>query len=234
MSLGRTWCYVTWQRALESIVDSTTITKRFWVMLAGMPSGPFTLQQIHDMLNRGEIRWQQTLACPVGQGSWATLIATPGIGPTTIASTTATAMSLQPASLPSKDLKESGCSFQPSSSHDPPTHSSTGAIEHPSTTNAPSRTPELPASVPDRFLAYAMVASIACWLLNEVFGRALLLVAGQIWVVVGIRAILVGRMPEFSTRSKVKPLASRLIGAVLTILGVAAAATVINELTQNK
>lgn len=57
---------------------------QYWLLIDDVPSGPFTVKQIHDKLASGEITWQ-TPTCPLGGGGWLPLVQTPGIGPGVIA-----------------------------------------------------------------------------------------------------------------------------------------------------
>lgn len=78
--------------------DSRTDTRRFWVMNAGRPDGPFDVQKIHEMLTSGVIGWQAQ-ACLVGESKWTPLIETPGVGPTAIP--VASIVAGKPPALPS-------------------------------------------------------------------------------------------------------------------------------------
>jgi hypothetical protein len=52
----------------------------FWVLSGEVPTGPYSLDQLHDRLASGELSWQ-TPACPVGASRWLPLLRTPGVGP---------------------------------------------------------------------------------------------------------------------------------------------------------
>ena len=53
---------------------------QFWLLTGEVPTGPFTVAQIHAELAAGRATWQ-TSACLVGGNSWQPLIQTPGLGP---------------------------------------------------------------------------------------------------------------------------------------------------------
>jgi hypothetical protein len=53
---------------------------RFWLLTGAVPDGRFTRVQLREKLAGGQITWQ-TLACPVGGGTWLPLLQTPGFGP---------------------------------------------------------------------------------------------------------------------------------------------------------
>jgi hypothetical protein len=55
-------------------------TEQFWLLTGEVPSGPFTVAQIHDKLATGDATWQ-TPACPVGGSAWLPLVRVRGIGP---------------------------------------------------------------------------------------------------------------------------------------------------------
>lgn len=55
--------------------------EQFWLLTGEVPSGPFTVAQVHAELAAGRANWQ-TPACPVGGAVWLPLVRTPGIGPT--------------------------------------------------------------------------------------------------------------------------------------------------------
>ena len=56
-------------------------SEQFWLLTGEVPSGPFTVVQVHSELAAGRATWQ-TPACPVGGSTWLPLVQTPGIGPT--------------------------------------------------------------------------------------------------------------------------------------------------------
>ncbi len=64
-----------------------TPAAQFWLMTGEVPSGPFTVDQVHAEVAAGRATWQ-TLACPVGtaDATWRPLVQTAGIGPLAIAS----------------------------------------------------------------------------------------------------------------------------------------------------
>ena len=53
---------------------------QFWLLAGEVPTGPFTVAQIHAELAAGRATWQ-TSACPVGSNGWQPLVRTPGFGP---------------------------------------------------------------------------------------------------------------------------------------------------------
>ena len=53
---------------------------QYWLLIGEMPTGPFTVAQIHAKLATGDATWQ-TPACLIGAGEWLPLVRTPGIGP---------------------------------------------------------------------------------------------------------------------------------------------------------
>lgn len=55
-------------------------SERFWLLTGEVPSGPFTVDQIHAKIASGDATWQ-TPACPVGGSTWLPLVQTSGIGP---------------------------------------------------------------------------------------------------------------------------------------------------------
>ena len=59
-----------------------TPAAQFWLMTGEVPSGPFTVEQVHAEVAAGRATWQ-TLACPVGtaDATWRPLVQTAGIGP---------------------------------------------------------------------------------------------------------------------------------------------------------
>lgn len=60
--------------------DAQPTTDQFWLLTGDVPSGPFTVAQVHAKLATGDATWQ-TPACAVGGGQWLPLLQTPGIGP---------------------------------------------------------------------------------------------------------------------------------------------------------
>ena len=54
--------------------------EHFWLLLGEVPTGPFTVAQIHAQLATGDATWQ-TPACPVGASTWLPLLRVRGIGP---------------------------------------------------------------------------------------------------------------------------------------------------------
>lgn len=64
-------------------------TEQFWLLTGEVPSGPFSVAQVHAELAAGRATWQ-TSACPVGASTWLPLVQTPGIGPSAPRSTTGT------------------------------------------------------------------------------------------------------------------------------------------------
>jgi hypothetical protein len=52
----------------------------YWLRAGDVPSGPFTVEQIHQKLAAGEVAWT-TSTCRVGGSEWLPLVKTPGIGP---------------------------------------------------------------------------------------------------------------------------------------------------------
>jgi hypothetical protein len=61
---------------------TATPAAQFWLMTGEVPSGPFTVEQVHAEVAAGRATWQ-TLACPVGTAdtTWRPLVQTAGIGP---------------------------------------------------------------------------------------------------------------------------------------------------------
>lgn len=53
---------------------------QFWLLTGEVPSGPFTVDQIHAKIATGDATWQ-TPACPVGGSTWLPVVRTPGLGP---------------------------------------------------------------------------------------------------------------------------------------------------------
>lgn len=53
---------------------------QFWLMTGSVPTGPFTVTQVHAELAAGRATWQ-TPACPVGGATWMPVVRTPGLGP---------------------------------------------------------------------------------------------------------------------------------------------------------
>jgi hypothetical protein len=66
---------------------TATPAAQFWLMTGEVPSGPFTVEQVHAEVAAGRATWQ-TLACPVGtaDATWRPLVQTAGIGPLAVAS----------------------------------------------------------------------------------------------------------------------------------------------------
>jgi hypothetical protein len=64
-----------------------TPVAQFWLMTREVPSGPFTVEQVHAEVTAGRATWQ-TLACPVGtaDATWRPLVQTAGVGPLAVAS----------------------------------------------------------------------------------------------------------------------------------------------------
>ncbi len=60
--------------------DDQPTTDQFWLLTGSVPTGPFTVTQIHTKLAAREVTWQ-TPACLVGGSSWLPIVQTPGIGP---------------------------------------------------------------------------------------------------------------------------------------------------------
>ena len=58
---------------------------QFWLLTGEVPTGPFTVAQIHTKLAAGDVAWQSP-ACPVGGNTWRPLVQTPGIGPGAVGS----------------------------------------------------------------------------------------------------------------------------------------------------
>lgn len=54
---------------------------RYWLLSGSVPTGPYTVEQIHAKLVAGEVAWE-TIACPFGSSDWLPLARTPGVGPT--------------------------------------------------------------------------------------------------------------------------------------------------------
>ena len=60
--------------------DPAPPADQFWLLTGEVPTGPFTVTQIHEKIAAGDATWQ-TPACPVGGSKWLPLFQTPGIGP---------------------------------------------------------------------------------------------------------------------------------------------------------
>lgn len=60
--------------------DPASPANQFWLLTGEVPSGPFSVEQIHAKIATGDATWQ-TPACPVGGGNWLPLVRTPGVGP---------------------------------------------------------------------------------------------------------------------------------------------------------
>lgn len=71
----------------------------------------------------------------------------------------------------------------------------------------------------DTALAVAALLSVPFFCLNEFLGKPFLILAGLIWVVVGVRAVVTGSVPSF-TGTPVKRPAYRVAGIFLSVLGV--------------
>lgn len=56
---------------------------QFWLLTGQVPTGPFTVEQVHAELAAGRATWQ-TPACAVGGHEWRPLVQTPGVGPTPV------------------------------------------------------------------------------------------------------------------------------------------------------
>lgn len=52
----------------------------YWLLVGEVPTGPFSVAEVHARLAAGEATWQ-TPASPVGGAKWLPLVETPGIGP---------------------------------------------------------------------------------------------------------------------------------------------------------
>ncbi|WP_439626853.1 hypothetical protein [Gemmata sp.] len=52
----------------------------FWLLTGDVPTGPFTVGQVHARIAAGDATWQ-TPACPVGGSTWLPVVRTPGLGP---------------------------------------------------------------------------------------------------------------------------------------------------------
>ncbi len=61
---------------------TATPAAQFWLMTGVVPSGPFTVDQVHAEVAAGRATWQM-LACPVGtaDATWRPLVQTAGVGP---------------------------------------------------------------------------------------------------------------------------------------------------------
>jgi hypothetical protein len=55
-------------------------SERFWLLTGEVPSGPFTVDQVHAKIASGDATWQ-TPACAVGGSNWLPVVRTPGLGP---------------------------------------------------------------------------------------------------------------------------------------------------------
>jgi hypothetical protein len=76
-----------------------------------------------------------------------------------------------------------------------------------------------PPSTVDLVLSVAALLSVPFFCLNEFLGKPFLILAGLIWVVVGVRAVVTGSVPSF-TGVPVKRPAYRVAGIFLGLLGV--------------
>jgi hypothetical protein len=72
----------------------------------------------------------------------------------------------------------------------------------------------------ENILAILAILSIPLWLFNEVIGKPFLVVAGLIWVVVGVYAIFTGRTPSFTSQGTRHPVGYRIGGVLLALFGV--------------
>lgn len=82
--------------------DAQPPADQFWLLSGDVPTGPFTVAQIHARLAAGDATWQ-TPACPVGGGKWLPLLQTPGIRPN--GSTTATGNTAEQPTYPKPVLE---------------------------------------------------------------------------------------------------------------------------------
>ncbi|QJW93144.1 hypothetical protein [Frigoriglobus tundricola] len=57
-------------------------TEQFWLLTGAVPTGPFSVDQVHAKIASGDATWQ-TPACPVGGTNWLPIVRTPGLGPVT-------------------------------------------------------------------------------------------------------------------------------------------------------
>lgn len=83
----------------------------------------------------------------------------------------------------------------------------------------PESAPDSPQRT-DTVLALAALVSIPLLCLNEMIGKPFLAVAGLIWLVVGVRALLTGTAPTFSGTVSRRPVLYRVAGLPLALLGV--------------
>lgn len=58
-------------------------TEQFWLLTGEVPTGPFSVDQIHAKIASGNATWQ-TPACPVGGSNWLPIVRTPGLGPVAV------------------------------------------------------------------------------------------------------------------------------------------------------
>lgn len=79
------------------MADASPAANQFWLLTGEVPTGPFTVAQIHAMLASGKATWQ-TSASPLGDGTWRPLLQIPGIGPGT--KSTHRAQPITPAPTP--------------------------------------------------------------------------------------------------------------------------------------
>jgi len=63
----------------ESVALSIS-ERQFWVLAAEVPTGPFSIAQIHAKISAGVVGWDVPV-CEIGASNWQPLISTPGIGP---------------------------------------------------------------------------------------------------------------------------------------------------------
>ncbi|VTT98787.1 unnamed protein product [Gemmataceae bacterium] len=76
---------------------------QFWLLTGEVPSGPFSVEQIHAKIAGSEATWQ-TLACPVGGSNWLPVVRTAGLGPPTPAS----ALAIEASEPATKGLASDG------------------------------------------------------------------------------------------------------------------------------
>src|SRR4051812_8603369 len=55
-------------------------SEQFWLLTGEVPTGPFSVDQVHAKIASGDATWQ-TPACAVGGSNWLPIVRTPGIGP---------------------------------------------------------------------------------------------------------------------------------------------------------
>lgn len=71
-------------------------------------------------------------------------------------------------------------------------------------------------------LALAALLSVPFFCFNEILGKPFLVLAGLIWIVFGVKAMVTGRVPSFSETVQRRPVANRICGVLILLFGLAA------------